>query len=140
MVDRLSLTKSLLDETFNGKSAIAKDEDQVKPQEKMSFMPLYPPTGKSVVVVESVAKAKVIQGYLGDMYEVLPSYGHMRDLAARSGSVRPDDDFSLVWEVPSAAWTYLKSIKIALSGYDLLHVFHLSRANIVHCITDVPSR
>ncbi|GKB38272.1 hypothetical protein Tco_0883214 [Tanacetum coccineum] len=34
---------------------------------------------------------------------VLPSYGHVRDLAARSGSVRPDDDFSMVWEVPSAA-------------------------------------
>ncbi|KAJ8763759.1 hypothetical protein K2173_003541 [Erythroxylum novogranatense] len=49
------------------------------------------------------------------MYEVLPSYGHVRDLAARSGSVRPNDDFSMVWEVPSTAWTYLKSIKVALS-------------------------
>ncbi|KAK1424641.1 hypothetical protein QVD17_19974 [Tagetes erecta] len=80
-----------------------------------SLKPLYPPTGKSVVVVESMTKAKVIQGYLGDMYEVLPSYGHVRDLAARSGSVRPDDDFSMVWEVPSAAWTHLKSIKVALT-------------------------
>lgn len=79
---------------------------------------LYPPSGKSVVVVESVTKAKVIQGYLGDLYEVLPSYGHVRDLAARSGSVRPDQDFSMLWEVPSAAWTHLKSIKVALSGYD----------------------
>lgn len=77
---------------------------------------LYPPSGKSVVVVESVTKAKVIQKYLGDMYEVLPSYGHVRDLAARSGSVRPDDDFSMLWEVPSAAWTHLKSIKVALNG------------------------
>ncbi|KAK9051495.1 hypothetical protein SSX86_028122 [Deinandra increscens subsp. villosa] len=82
--------------------------------------PLYPPTGKSVVVVESVTKAKVIQGYLGDMFEVLPSYGHVRDLAARSGSVRPDDDFSMVWEVPSAAWTHLKSIKVALTGTENL--------------------
>ncbi|KAF5743415.1 hypothetical protein HS088_TW09G01484 [Tripterygium wilfordii] len=81
---------------------------------------LFPPTGKSVVVVESVTKAKVIQGYLGDIYEVLPSYGHVRDLAARSGSVRPDDDFSMVWEVPSAAWTHLKSIKVALSGAENL--------------------
>lgn len=80
------------------------------------FEQLYPPTGKSVVVVESATKAKVIQGYLGDMFEVLPSYGHVRDLAARSGSVRPDDDFSMVWEVPSAAWTHLKSIKVALNG------------------------
>uniref|UniRef100_A0A7N0ZYZ6 DNA topoisomerase n=1 Tax=Kalanchoe fedtschenkoi TaxID=63787 RepID=A0A7N0ZYZ6_KALFE len=77
---------------------------------------LYPPSGKSVVVVESVTKSKVIQGYLGDMYEVLPSYGHVRDLAARSGSVRPDDDFSMLWEVPSAAWTHLKRIKVALIG------------------------
>ncbi|KAI6681019.1 hypothetical protein NL676_034900 [Syzygium grande] len=80
----------------------------------------YPPEGRSVVVVESVTKAKVIQGYLGDMFEVIPSYGHVRDLAARSGSVRPDDDFSMVWEVPSAAWTHLKSIKVALSGADSL--------------------
>ncbi|XP_019089534.1 PREDICTED: uncharacterized protein LOC104730175 isoform X4 [Camelina sativa] len=82
--------------------------------------PLYPPSGKSVIVVESVTKAKIIQGYLGDMYEVLPSYGHIRDLAARSGSVRPDDDFSMVWEVPSSAWTHIKSIKVALNGAENL--------------------
>lgn len=80
------------------------------------FGPLYPPSGKSVVVVESVTKAKVIQNYLGNMYEVLPSYGHLRDLAGRSGSVRPDDDFSMVWEVPASAWSHLKSIKVALNG------------------------
>ncbi|CAH8328329.1 unnamed protein product [Eruca vesicaria subsp. sativa] len=82
--------------------------------------PLFPPTGKSVIVVESITKAKVIQGYLGDMYEVLPSYGHIRDLASRSGSVRPDDDFSMVWEVPSSAWTHIKSIKMALNGAENL--------------------
>ncbi|XP_021844000.2 uncharacterized protein [Spinacia oleracea] len=82
--------------------------------------PLYPPTGKSVLVVESLTKAKVIQNYLGNMYEVIPSYGHVRDLAARSGSVRPDDDFSMVWEVPSSAWTHLKSMKVAISGADNL--------------------
>ncbi|KFK29709.1 hypothetical protein AALP_AA7G168600 [Arabis alpina] len=82
--------------------------------------PLYPPSGKSVIVVESMTKAKIIQGYLGDMYEVLPSYGHIRDLASRSGSVRPDDDFSMVWEVPSAAWTHIKSIKVALNGAENL--------------------
>ncbi|XP_023536595.1 uncharacterized protein LOC111797719 [Cucurbita pepo subsp. pepo] len=81
---------------------------------------LYPPMGKSVMVVESVTKAKVIQNYLGDMFEVLPSHGHVRDLAARSGSVRPDDDFSMVWEVPSAAWTHLKSIKVSLNGAENL--------------------
>ncbi|XP_055803909.1 uncharacterized protein LOC129872969 isoform X3 [Solanum dulcamara] len=87
-----------------------------KPPGRKKWPELYPPTAKSVLVVESATKARVIQGYLGDMFEVLPSYGHVRDLAARSGSVRPDDDFSMVWEVPSAAWTHLKSIKVALSG------------------------
>ena len=85
--------------------------------ETKPLVPLYPPTTKSVVVVESATKAKVIQNYLGDMYEVLPSYGHVRDLAGRPKSVRPDDDFSMVWEVPAAAWTHLKSIKVALKGY-----------------------
>ena len=85
--------------------------------EKKPLVPLYPPRAKSVVVVESATKAKVIQNYLGDMYEVLPSYGHVRDLAGRSKSVRPDDDFSMVWEVPAAAWTHLKSIKVAVKGY-----------------------
>uniref|UniRef100_M1AYW3 DNA topoisomerase n=1 Tax=Solanum tuberosum TaxID=4113 RepID=M1AYW3_SOLTU len=70
----------------------------------------------SKLVPDKSSDARVIQGYLGDMFEVLSSYGHVRDLAARSGSVRPDDDFSMVWEVPSAAWTHLKSIKVALSG------------------------
>ncbi|KAK9029412.1 hypothetical protein V6N11_026530 [Hibiscus sabdariffa] len=89
-------------------------------QREKPLKQLYPPTGKSVMVVESVTKANVIQGYLGEMFEVLPSYGHVRDLAARSGSVRPDDDFSMVWEVPTAAWTHLKSIKVALSGAENL--------------------
>ncbi|KAL7244393.1 hypothetical protein ACSBR1_016607 [Camellia fascicularis] len=93
---------------------------KAKPQGQMRMQLLYPPTGKSVVVVESVTKAKVIQAYLGNMFEVLPSYSHVRDLAARSGSVRPDDDFSMVWEVPSAAWTHLKSIKVALAGAENL--------------------
>ncbi|KAK7293688.1 hypothetical protein RJT34_16561 [Clitoria ternatea] len=94
--------------------------EEAKPLGKFTHKPLYPASGKSVVVVESVTKAKVIKGYLGDMYEVLPSYGHVRDLAARSGSVRPDDDFSMVWEVPSPAWTHLKSIKVALNGAENL--------------------
>ncbi|KAL6577561.1 hypothetical protein OROMI_009889 [Orobanche minor] len=94
--------------------------NKTKPGGQKTWRQLYPPIAKSVVVVESATKAKVIQGYLGNMYEVLPSYGHVRDLAARSGSVRPDDDFSMVWEVPSAAWSHLKSIKVALSGAENL--------------------
>ncbi|KAL6610201.1 hypothetical protein ACP70R_040170 [Stipagrostis hirtigluma subsp. patula] len=88
--------------------------------ERKPIMPLYPPTAKSVVVVESITKAKVIQNYLGDMYQVLPCYGHVRDLAGKSKSVRTDDDFSMVWEVPAAAWTHLKSIKVALKGAENL--------------------
>ncbi|KAL4029701.1 hypothetical protein IC575_007922 [Cucumis melo] len=89
-------------------------------QGKTTFKQLYPPMGKSVLVVESVTKAKVIQDYLGDMFVVLPSHGHVRDLAARSGSVRPEDDFIMVWEVPSAAWTHLKSIELSLNGAENL--------------------
>ncbi|KAM0941729.1 putative DNA topoisomerase [Dioscorea sansibarensis] len=104
---------------------VAKTTTQVLPtggsnERKGKLKLLYPPSGRSVMVVESLTKAKVIQNYLGDMYEVLPSYGHVRDLAGRSRSVRPDDDFSMVWEVPASAWTHLKSIKVALSGTENL--------------------
>ncbi|XP_050366925.1 uncharacterized protein LOC126785323 [Argentina anserina] len=102
------------------RKCVPQDMGKLKLHGKMTTKPLYPASGKTVVVVESVTKAKVIQGYLGDMFEVLPSYGHVRDLAARSGSVRPDDDFSMVWEVPSAAWTHLKSIKVSLNGAENL--------------------
>ncbi|XP_047342051.1 DNA topoisomerase 1-like [Impatiens glandulifera] len=95
-------------------SELKQESQIVSKSSPQKLKPLYPPTGKSVLIVESVTKAKVIQGYLGEMFEVLPSYGHVRDLASRSGSVRPDDDFSMVWEVPSVAWTHLNSIKVAL--------------------------
>ena len=48
----------------------------------------------NVVVVESPAKAKTINKYLGPDYKVLASYGHVRDLPAKNGSVRPEDDFA----------------------------------------------
>ena len=51
-----------------------------------------------VVVVESPAKAKTINKYLGSDYKVLASYGHVRDLPPKDGSVRPDDDFAMDWE------------------------------------------
>ncbi|XP_018485108.1 uncharacterized protein LOC130511638 isoform X1 [Raphanus sativus] len=95
-------------------------QNRIEHRGQNASKPLFPPSGKSVIVVESITKAKVIQGYLGEMYEVLPSYGHIRDLASRSGSVRPDDDFSMVWEVPSSAWTHIKSIKVALNGAENL--------------------
>ena len=52
-----------------------------------------------VVVVESPAKAKTINKYLGKNYKVLASFGHVRDLPAKDGSVRPDEDFAMSWEV-----------------------------------------
>lgn len=115
--------KSINSAAKSPQKLIPQEMGKLKPYGKITTKQLYPATGKTVVVVESVTKAKVIQGYLGDMFEVLPSYGHLRDLAARSGSVRPDDDFSMVWEVPSAAWTHLKSIKVALSGYVFKIIF-----------------
>ena len=50
-----------------------------------------------VLVVESPAKAKTINKYLGKDYEVLASFGHIRDLPAKDGSVDPDDDFRMIW-------------------------------------------
>src|SRR5882757_3903630 len=56
-----------------------------------------------LVVVESPGKAKPINKYLGSDYKVLASYGHVRDLPAKDGSVRPDEDFDMSWEVDAAA-------------------------------------
>jgi DNA topoisomerase I len=52
-----------------------------------------------LVIVESPAKARTIEKYLGKDYKVLASYGHVRDLPPKDGSVRPDDDFAMDWEV-----------------------------------------
>ena len=52
----------------------------------------------NVVVVESPSKAKTINKYLGNNYQVFASFGHVRDLPAKDGSVRPDDDFSITYE------------------------------------------
>lgn len=72
----------------------------------------------NVVVVESPAKAKTINKYLGSGYKVLASFGHVRDLPAKDGSVLPDDDFQMVWEVDSASQKRIKDIADALKGAD----------------------
>ncbi|PSH67791.1 type I DNA topoisomerase [Phyllobacterium brassicacearum] len=72
----------------------------------------------NVVVVESPAKAKTINKYLGSGYTVLASFGHVRDLPAKDGSVRPDDDFSMSWEVDSASSKRLGDIVKALKESD----------------------
>ncbi|WP_417424008.1 type I DNA topoisomerase [Hoeflea sp.] len=74
----------------------------------------------NVVVVESPAKAKTINKYLGSGYKVLASFGHVRDLPAKDGSVLPDEDFAMKWEVDTASNKRLKDITEALKGADSL--------------------
>ena len=64
----------------------------------------------NLVIVESPAKAKTINKYLGDNYKVLASYGHIRDLPSKNGSVNPDQDFKMEWEVDRFSKKYLKEI------------------------------
>ena len=64
----------------------------------------------NLVIVESPAKAKTINKYLGDQYIVLASYGHIRDLPSKNGSVDPDNNFKMEWEVDSFSKKYLKEI------------------------------
>ncbi len=72
----------------------------------------------NVVIVESPTKAKSINKYLGSGYKVLASFGHIRDLPAKDGSVRPDDDFSMSWEVDAASAKRLSDIVKALKDSD----------------------
>jgi DNA topoisomerase-1 len=69
-----------------------------------------------VVVVESPAKAKKINSYLGKDYTVLASYGHVRDLPPKDGSVLPDDDFSMKWEIASDSRKHINAIVEALKN------------------------
>jgi DNA topoisomerase I len=71
-----------------------------------------------VVIVESPAKAKTINKYLGKDYGVYASFGHVRDLAAKDGSVDPDDDFAMRWEVDAKAAKRLSDIGVAVKTAD----------------------
>ena len=75
-----------------------------------------------VVVVESPAKARTINKYLGSGYRVLASYGHVRDLPPKSGSVDPDQDFKMVWEIQEDSEKHLKEIAKAIKGADHLYL------------------
>ena len=70
----------------------------------------------NIVIVESPAKAKTINKYLGKGFKVLASYGHVRDLPAKDGSVRPDEHFAMSWEVDGKAEKRLKEITEAVRG------------------------
>jgi len=74
----------------------------------------------NLVIVESPAKAKTINKYLGSSYEVLASYGHVRDLPAKNGSVDPDANFQMIWETDPKAAGRLNDIAKALKGADKL--------------------
>src|SRR5271169_3327027 len=74
----------------------------------------------NLVLVESPAKAKTINKYLGRGYEVLASFGHVRDLPAKSGSVDPDHNFRMLWEIDPKAQKRLNDIARAVKGADKL--------------------
>ncbi|MCW2307276.1 type I DNA topoisomerase [Rhodobium gokarnense] len=71
-----------------------------------------------VVIVESPAKAKTINKYLGSDYQVMASFGHVRDLPAKDGSVDPENDFSMSWEVDGKANKRLNEIAKAVKASD----------------------
>ncbi|HEY3720478.1 MAG TPA: type I DNA topoisomerase [Roseiarcus sp.] len=71
-----------------------------------------------VVIVESPAKAKTINKYLGKGYDVYASFGHVRDLTAKDGSVDPDNDFAMRWEIDAKAAKRLSDIGGAVKGAD----------------------
>lgn len=75
-----------------------------------------------VVVVESPAKAKTINKYLGADYTVLASFGHVRDLPSKDGSVRPDEDFAMTYVVDPDSKQKLNAISSALKGADTLYL------------------
>ncbi|MBI5264616.1 MAG: type I DNA topoisomerase [Bradyrhizobium sp.] len=74
----------------------------------------------NIVIVESPAKAKTINKYLGSSYEVLASFGHVRDLPAKNGSVDPDHNFRMIWEVDPKAAGRLNEIARSVKGAERL--------------------
>ncbi len=76
----------------------------------------------NVVVVESPTKARTLEKYLGPGYDVFASYGHVRDLPPKDGSVRPDQDFAMTYQVEGKAAKHLKAIARALAKADRLYL------------------
>ena len=68
----------------------------------------------NVVIVESPAKAKTINKYLGSDYTVLASYGHVRDLPPKDGSVQPAEDFAMSWQVDARSEKPIREIAQAI--------------------------
>ncbi|WP_336276904.1 type I DNA topoisomerase [Bartonella sp. CB178] len=74
----------------------------------------------NIVIVESPAKAKTINKYLGPQYKVVASFGHVRDLSAKDGSVLPDENFAMKWDISAAAHKRLNEIVKAVREADTL--------------------
>ncbi|HEY0266986.1 MAG TPA: type I DNA topoisomerase, partial [Rhizomicrobium sp.] len=74
----------------------------------------------NVLIVESPGKVKAINKYLGSDYKVLASFGHIRDLPSKDGSVKPDEDFAMTWDVDARAASKIKDIAAAVKGADKL--------------------
>jgi len=74
----------------------------------------------NVLIVESPGKVKAINKYLGSNYKVLASFGHIRDLPSKDGSVKPDEDFAMTWHVDDRAQKRVKDIVDAVKDADKL--------------------
>jgi DNA topoisomerase-1 len=74
------------------------------------------------LVVESPAKAKTINKYLGKDFKVLASFGHVRDLPSKDGSVRPDENFAMDYEVDSGSKKHLNAIADSLKDSTILYM------------------
>src|SRR5688572_10403712 len=79
-------------------------------------------TASNLVIVESPAKAKTINKYLGSDFEVIASYGHVRDLVSKDGSVLPDEDFAMRWELGERADKAVRDIKKAVKKADKVYL------------------
>ena len=92
-----------------------------------------------VVVVESPAKAKTINKYLGKDFTVLASYGHVRDLPPKDGSVLPDEDFDMKWEIAADSRKHVQAIAAALNiglNLALIQVYGLVGVAYIYILTE----
>src|SRR5680860_1034990 len=93
----------------------------------------------NIVIVESPAKAKTVNKYLGPAYRVFASYGHVRDLPSKKGSVLPDKDFEMLWDVDPKAAKRLDEIAKAMKGATKLCLLYTSPSPRDGLLSRMPS-